>query len=448
MDEIAEIKNSDYERSKQIIEIVKEFVIARRLIVYGGLALDRALRLKGSKIYRDGELMDIDVYTDDSVKNAYDLVDILRAHGYRKVAAIRAIHVQTMKVRVDFINVCDISYLPSAYYSKLPTLDYNGLRILHPHVQFMDVHFSFSFPYGEEPFENIFNRWDKDLKRYNMTMELYPIEAKPYSGKWIEKTFDFEIPESIKIYAVHGFTALAFIRYAYSKVLEIKAGSAGGANSGNTALGFSNNKIKYSVPEEFADELPCITTPYPLDIEQHYYPTYSYQTTPTLNIYSTEHSQLSISSMTINKKTFLISSIHYVMFYFLNRYFREQNKTFLEIYKSLYDMILHVCELMNTSATDNTSFIKSPFSLSVNVMSSSYGDSRDNSSSAYIVKIAKSIRATQDWKSYPDYIDKRVETALKNIPNEYYPDDARDGEPQVVAVQPALFDYSSSKYFT
>jgi len=100
-------------------------------------------------------------------------------------------------------------------------------------------------------------------------------------------------------------------------------------------------------------------------------------------------------------------------------------------------MILHVCELIK----DPEVFVKSPFSLSINVMSSDYGDSRDNSSISYIVKVAKSIRATQDWKSYPDYIDKRVETALKNIPNEYYPDDD-------TISQPPLFDYSTSKYFS
>src|SRR5688500_11632394 len=74
------------------IEIVKKFITDHELIIYGGSAIDYALRLKGDKIYDDKTLAvpDLDFYSPTNVEHSYQLADILYAKGFKNVRVIRA----------------------------------------------------------------------------------------------------------------------------------------------------------------------------------------------------------------------------------------------------------------------------------------------------------------------------------------------------------------------
>ena len=90
---IADVRNIDINMIKRALEIVKEFIISRKLILYGGQSIDYALRLKGSSIYHDSQIPDLDVLSNRNVDDAYDLVDILLKRGFRNVNAVHAIHI-------------------------------------------------------------------------------------------------------------------------------------------------------------------------------------------------------------------------------------------------------------------------------------------------------------------------------------------------------------------
>lgn len=165
-----------YHETKRAIELTKEFIRDRGLICYGGTALDYAARLKGSKIYDDSklDLPDLDFYSSDPVKDSRDLSDILFKNGFADARSIRASHVGTF--RVDSGNnhfVADVSYCP--IFPEIKTLCYEGLKIVDPIYQRVDIHSSLSFPYDNPPLEVIFNRWKKDIERFNIINELYPI---------------------------------------------------------------------------------------------------------------------------------------------------------------------------------------------------------------------------------------------------------------------------------
>jgi len=411
LDEIYETHNHDYELSKAIINIVYEFVVSRKLIVYGGLSIDLALRLTGSHIYRDGQLMDIDVYSPDSVKDAYDLVDLLRMKGYKKVAAVRAIHLQTMKVRCDFIWAADISYITPALFASLPTLDYNGLKIIHPHYQMMDMHLSLSFPFSNPPSENCFNRWSKDINRYNLIIENYPISL-PTSAS-IDNIMKNKI--SIKytrdvLFAFHGYAAFNILLYFYEKIVSQK----------EVSIEITDTHMTFFIPDTIdpSDEL-FFASPFQLPNK--------YQ--------DTAHSKLSVCPITFSSNNYLITCAHYNLLYFLDKFYKTNNITYLETYKILYDLLIHIESVYNDKLSIEQ-FIASPFSLSINTISSSYNDNRDNSDMAYITRVAKSIKNTNDTDK-PIYIDDRVNNILTNLPNEYYP---LDTDP--IGQQPALFDYN------
>ena len=107
---IAERRDGDRLFVDRALEIVRKFILERGLMLYGGMAIDCGLKAAGSEgIYPDDARPDYDVRSADSVKDAYDLADILVAEGFERVSAIRAIHAQTMRVRVNFVAVADIS---------------------------------------------------------------------------------------------------------------------------------------------------------------------------------------------------------------------------------------------------------------------------------------------------------------------------------------------------
>jgi len=157
-----------------LLELVKKFIIRKKLILFGGMSIDYALRLKGEKIYKDYDINDYDVYSSRYITDAEELIGELSLLGYKNVSAIKAMHVQTIRVRYDHIYILDLGYVPESVLNKIPILKYDGILFVDPIFQYMDMHLSLSFPYGDIPMENITHRWAKDIKRYNILYKKYP----------------------------------------------------------------------------------------------------------------------------------------------------------------------------------------------------------------------------------------------------------------------------------
>ena len=161
------------------IKLVKDFIKSRKRILYGGTAIDFALRAKGSNLYPDEEAFtfpDLDFYSPDNVKDAYELGQIFHTNGLGDVSVIVAYHIQTMRVRFNMTATADISYVPKNIYETLPTIEFDGFRVIHPHFQMMSMHIGMSFPFINAPREVILDRKNKDFVRYDMLLEHYPIE--------------------------------------------------------------------------------------------------------------------------------------------------------------------------------------------------------------------------------------------------------------------------------
>lgn len=227
---LAQKRNTDAAMQDRALEIVRNFIIERKLIVFGGLGIDLALRVKGGRIYADEELPDYDCLSPNSVEDAYDLADILHKNGFWNISAIRAIHVQTMRVRTDFISVADVGYAPKDVYESLPFIVWNGMRVIHPNYQRLDMHLSFCYPYDGAPRESVFHRWKKDLKRFNEVEKYYPINSRNTIN-------DQSLPQLVKVsaqlppvgkvgkpiiakFAIHGFAAYGLLRDALAEFIE------------------------------------------------------------------------------------------------------------------------------------------------------------------------------------------------------------------------------------
>lgn len=207
----------NYQNLVNAIEIVKQFIKQNELVIYGGTAIDFALRLRGDAIYSDESLAipDLDFFSPDSVTHAYELADILHDEGYIDVRVVRALHVGTMKVDLTNYNdwIADISHCPQEVFDNLPTLDYGGMKIINPWFQRLDMHSSFCYPYDNPPFEVIFHRWEKDLKRFNKLDSYYPVETKSEGWKTVTRELEFKmIPPNVLL---AGFISIALITNKY-----------------------------------------------------------------------------------------------------------------------------------------------------------------------------------------------------------------------------------------
>ena len=229
---IAQSRDADAPLAARALEVVRAFIAERGLILYGGLAIDQALRLKGGGIYPEGHPPDYDCYSPRSVDDAYDLAERLAAAGFPLVGAIPAIHQQTMRVKTDFVFVADISYAPPAVFARLPTLAYRGLRVLHPDYQRADMHLAFCFPFNAPPREDVFHRFPKDLQRFRLFQEHYPVApgrplnaAPGKSGGGAAAAVSAEL--DLGAVAVHGYAAFGLLRRAFDQLAA--ACEAGGA---------------------------------------------------------------------------------------------------------------------------------------------------------------------------------------------------------------------------
>ena len=216
---VAQRRDADGPMIDRALEIVRRFIVERGLILFGGLAIDYAARLKGSAIYPDDQRPDFDFFSPRSVDDAYDLADILGKAGFEGVGAVRGIHVQTMKVRTEHVWVADIGYAPPDVFAKIPTFDYRGMRVVHPDYQRMDMHLAFCFPFSGQPREDVFHRWAKDLRRFNLLETLYPVGAAAGAAAPAAATATARLaaPGAARV-ALHGFAAYAAVRAALDEL--------------------------------------------------------------------------------------------------------------------------------------------------------------------------------------------------------------------------------------
>jgi hypothetical protein len=169
------VRSDFYEELNKALDVVKQFIIDKNLILVGGMAIDYALKLKGDMIYSDDQLPDYDFYSPSHTEHAYELGAMLCKMGFENVSCIQAMHITTMKVRVNFETVADITHCPKKVWEQVPTIMYNKLRIVHPNFQMIDQHSSLSMPFENPGREVIFHRWKKDLVRYDKLYKHYPI---------------------------------------------------------------------------------------------------------------------------------------------------------------------------------------------------------------------------------------------------------------------------------
>ena len=154
----AKIANSPF--IKKIIDIVESFLKEKRLICYGGTAINNILP-KYDKFYdKQFEIPDYDFFSPNAFEDAKELADIYINNGLDEVEAKAGIHIGTYKVFVNFIPIADITQMDKTIYDSLEKekIEINGINYAPPNFLRMAAYLELSRPAGD------ISRWEKILK--------------------------------------------------------------------------------------------------------------------------------------------------------------------------------------------------------------------------------------------------------------------------------------------
>ena len=164
---------------KNVYNEIKQFIKDKNRIVYGGYAQNELIRAKNKDdvFYRDVDVADIEFYTTDPLGDMIDLCDLLYRKKYKYIDGKEGVHNETYKVFVNFINYCDITYIPPEIYNNIPTITVSGLRMCHPHFMLID-----SYRVYTDPMTAYF-RLKKTFIRFTKLISYYPFDENMVYNK-------------------------------------------------------------------------------------------------------------------------------------------------------------------------------------------------------------------------------------------------------------------------
>lgn len=157
------------EEVKEIIAIVETFLKEKKLICYGGTAINNILPVQDQFYNKDVEIPDYDFFSHSALDDAKQLADIYASKGYTDVEAKSGVHHGTYKVFVNFIPVADITYIPKNLFNAIQkdAIRVDGILYAPPDYLRMAMFLELSRPKGDV------SRWEKVLKRLTLLNKNY-----------------------------------------------------------------------------------------------------------------------------------------------------------------------------------------------------------------------------------------------------------------------------------
>lgn len=159
---------------KNIIIIMEQFIKQKKLISYGGTAVNNLLPLKYQFYNKNVEIPDYDMYSSDALNDAKELADIYYTKGFTNIEAKAGKHYGTYKVFVNFMPIADITQLDKDLFLKLKntSIQINNILYAPPNFLRMAMYLELSRPKGDV------SRWEKIFLRLSLLNKVYPIKGE------------------------------------------------------------------------------------------------------------------------------------------------------------------------------------------------------------------------------------------------------------------------------
>ena len=183
---------------QEIIDIVEHFIRKKKLVCYGGTAINNILPLEDQFYDKSTELPDYDFFSSNALENAKELADIYAKHGYDDVEAKSGVHHGTYKVFVNFIPVADITSLPKNLFKSIQnkSIKVDGILYSPPDYLRMAMYLELSRPKGDV------GRWEKVLKRLTLLNKNFPMKNPKCDHNNFMRSFEGSKEQSEKIYYI------------------------------------------------------------------------------------------------------------------------------------------------------------------------------------------------------------------------------------------------------
>ena len=181
---------------KEIISIVEEFLKTKRLVCYGGTAINNILPEQDKFYNKNLEIPDYDFFSPNALDDAKELANIYYKYGYDEVEAKAGIHTGTFKVFVNYIPVADITFLDKKIFKILlkESIKVNNIYYSSPNYLRMAMYLELSRPNGDV------SRWEKILKRLILLNKNYPLQGIICNSQDFMRNFEGKKVDREKIY--------------------------------------------------------------------------------------------------------------------------------------------------------------------------------------------------------------------------------------------------------
>jgi hypothetical protein len=185
---------------KKIINIVENFIRRKKVICYGGTAINNILPKQYQFYNTEVEIPDYDFFSPNALKDSKELTDEYVKEGFLEVEAKSGQHKGTYKVFVNFIPVADITFLHNEIYKavKKEAIKVDGILYAPPNYLRMSMYLELSRPAGDV------SRWEKVVKRLTLLNKNYPLksqhcsEIEPFQREMINKYEEDKIFEIVR----------------------------------------------------------------------------------------------------------------------------------------------------------------------------------------------------------------------------------------------------------
>jgi hypothetical protein len=191
-------QNVNNEDVKKILKIVENFIVDKKLICYGGTAINNILPKEAQFYNKETDIPDYDFFSKNALEDSKELADIYYNNGYVDVEAKAGMHVGTYKVFVNFIPIADITQLDPKIYDSIQkeTIIVAGIHYSPPNYLRMSMYLELSRPSGD------ISRWEKVFKRLTLLNKYYPMDVTECSQVDFQRKLDNNLDKSETIYIV------------------------------------------------------------------------------------------------------------------------------------------------------------------------------------------------------------------------------------------------------
>jgi len=150
--------------------IVKQFLVKRQRVCYGGTAMNAILPPKKRFYNPEMDLPDYDFFTPDPKADIDELVNDLKKAGYKDVYHKVGVHEGTTKVLVNFVPIADITSISEDVYSVFLKRAFKKEKVHYtdPDILRMMMYLEMSRPRGDVA------RWSKVFERLQLINGVFP----------------------------------------------------------------------------------------------------------------------------------------------------------------------------------------------------------------------------------------------------------------------------------